>query len=82
MRARLAAGEADAAREAAEQLRAIASRSGTTASAGAASFAEGVLAAAASSWEEARRAFEDAVDLYARAGGRWEAAHARHRTLS
>ena len=77
MRARLAAGDADAAREAAEQLRAIASRSGTTASAGAASFAEGVLAAAAGSWEEARRAFEDAVDLYARAGGRWEAAHAR-----
>ena len=77
VRARLAAGEADAAREAAEQLRAIASRSGTTASAGAASFAEGVLAAAAGSWEEARRAFEDAVDLYARAGGRWEAAHAR-----
>ena len=77
VRARLAAGEADAAREAAEQLRAIASRSGTTASAAAASFAEGVLAAAAGSWEEARRAFEDAVDLYARAGGRWEAAHAR-----
>ena len=77
VRARLAAGEADAAREAAEQLRAIAARSGTTASAGAASFAEGVLAAAAGSWEDARRAFEDAVDLYARAGGRWEAAHAR-----
>ena len=48
-------------------------RSGTTASAAAASFAEGMLAAAAGSWEEARRAFEDAVDLYARAGGRWEA---------
>ena len=36
-----------------------------------------MLAAGAGSWEEARRAFEDAVDLYARAGGRWEAAHAR-----
>ena len=54
VRARLAAGETEAAREAAEQLRAIAARSGTTASAGAASFAEGVLAAAAGSWEEAR----------------------------
>ena len=42
VRARLAAGEPDAAREAAEQLRAIASHSGTTASAAAASFAEGV----------------------------------------
>jgi ATP/maltotriose-dependent transcriptional regulator MalT len=77
VRARLAAGEPDAAREAAAQLRSIASRSGTPASAGAASFAEGVLAAATGSWEEARPAFEDAVDLYARAGGRWEAAHAR-----
>ena len=28
------------------------------------------------SWEAARRALEDAVDLYARAGGRWEAARA------
>jgi DNA-binding NarL/FixJ family response regulator len=36
-----------------------------------------VLAAADQEWEEARRALEDAVDLYARAGGRWEAAHAR-----
>ena len=79
MRARLAAGEPDAAREAAEQLRAIASRTGTAASAAAASFAEGLLAAAAGSWEEARRALEDAVDLYARAGGRWEAAHASPR---
>ena len=69
VRARLAAGEADAAREAAEQLRVIAARSGTTASAAAASFAEGVMAAAAESWEEARRAFEDAVDLYAAPAG-------------
>jgi LuxR family maltose regulon positive regulatory protein len=79
VRALLAAGEPDAAREAAEQLRAIASRTGTAASAAAASFAEGLLAAAAGSWEEARRALEDAVDLYARAGGRWEAAHASPR---
>jgi len=77
VRARLAAGEPDAARVAAEELRAIAARSGTTASAAAASFAEGSLAAATASWEEARRALEDAVDLYARAGGRWEAAQAR-----
>jgi DNA-binding NarL/FixJ family response regulator len=75
VRARLAAGEVGSARDR-QQLRAIAARSGTTASAGAASFAEGVLAAAAGSWESARRA-SDAVDLYSRAGGRWEAAHAR-----
>jgi DNA-binding NarL/FixJ family response regulator len=36
-----------------------------------------MLAAAAGEWEEARPAFEDAVDLYARSGGRWEAAQAR-----
>ena len=77
VRARLAAGDAQAAREAAEQLRAIASTARTGASAAAASFAEGLLAAAAADWEAARPAFEDAVDLYARSGGRWEAAQAR-----
>ena len=77
VRARLAAGNAQAAREAAEQLRAIASTARTGASAAAASFAEGLLAAAAADWEAARPAFEDAVDLYARSGGRWEAAQAR-----
>jgi DNA-binding NarL/FixJ family response regulator len=77
VRARLSAGDAQAAREAAEQLRAIASTARTGASAAAASFAEGLLAAAAADWEAARPAFEDAVDLYARSGGRWEAAQAR-----
>ncbi len=77
VRARLAAGDAPGAGEAADQLRSIAASSGTTASAAAASYAQGVLAAAAASWEEARTAFEDAVDLYARSGGRWEAAQAR-----
>jgi DNA-binding NarL/FixJ family response regulator len=77
VRARLAAGDAPGAAEAAGQLRAIAAASGTTASAAAAAYAEGVLAAAAASWEPARTAFEDAVDLYARSGGRWEAAQAR-----
>jgi DNA-binding NarL/FixJ family response regulator len=77
VRARLAAGEPDAARAAAEELRAIASVAGTGASAAAASYAEGLLAAASQSWEQARPAFEDAVDLYARSGGRWEAAQAR-----
>jgi DNA-binding NarL/FixJ family response regulator len=77
VRARLAAGERDAAQEAARELRAIATSARTAASAAAASFAEGLLAAAAGSKEAARTSFEDAVDLYARAGGRWEAAHAR-----
>jgi ATP/maltotriose-dependent transcriptional regulator MalT len=77
VRARLAMGERDAAQIAAEELRAVASSARTAASAAAASFAEGLLAASTSDWEAARLAFEDAVDLYARAGGRWEAAHAR-----
>jgi LuxR family transcriptional regulator, maltose regulon positive regulatory protein len=77
VRARLAAGDEQAARAAAEQLRAIAATAGTGASAAAASFAEGLLAAGAADWEAARPAFEDAVDLYARSGGRWEAAQAR-----
>ena len=59
------------------ELRTIASGARTAASAAAASFAEGLLAAAASDWERARLALEDAADLYARSGGRWEAAHAR-----
>jgi DNA-binding NarL/FixJ family response regulator len=77
VRARLDMGERQAAQDAADELRAIASSAGTGASGAAAAVADGLLAAAAESWEEARTAFEDAVDLYARAGGRWEAAHAR-----
>ncbi|HEX7298847.1 MAG TPA: LuxR C-terminal-related transcriptional regulator [Solirubrobacteraceae bacterium] len=77
VRARLAAGEQQGAREAADALRAIASSAGTAASAAAAAMGEGLIASAAGSWDLARPAFEDAVDLYARAGGRWEAAHAR-----
>ena len=77
VRARLASGDREAAQEAAAELRAIAASSGTAASAAAASFTEGLLAASARDWEPARLAFEDAVDLYARAGGRWEAAQAR-----
>jgi LuxR family transcriptional regulator, maltose regulon positive regulatory protein len=77
VRARLATGERDAAQEAAAELRTIAETTGTTASAAAAAYAEGQLAAADGAWPAARQAFEDAVDLYARSGGRWEAAHAR-----
>jgi DNA-binding NarL/FixJ family response regulator len=77
VRARLANDEREGARDAAAQLRVIAASAGTGASAAAASYAEGLLAASARDWEPARLAFEDAVDLYARAGGRWEAAHAR-----
>jgi LuxR family maltose regulon positive regulatory protein len=77
VRAQLAAGDPEAARAAAAELRAIAASAGTGASGAAASYAEGLLAAADGSWEDARLAFEDAVDLYARSGGRWEAAQAR-----
>jgi len=77
VRARLAMGDRDAAQRAAEELRAIAAASGTAASAAAAAFADGLLAFDAGAWEAARPAFEDAVDLYARSGGRWEGAQAR-----
>jgi LuxR family maltose regulon positive regulatory protein len=77
VRARLANGEREAAEQAAAELRAIAAGAGTAAGAAVAAYADGLLAAAAGDWQPARLAFEDAVDLYARAGGRWEAAHAR-----
>jgi DNA-binding NarL/FixJ family response regulator len=77
VRARLATGEREAAQEAADDLRAIASSARTAASAAAASFADGLIAVADGAWESARPSLEDAVDLYARAGGRWEAAQAR-----
>jgi DNA-binding NarL/FixJ family response regulator len=77
VRARLATGERQAAQEAGDELRAIASSARTAASAAAASFADGLIAVADGAWESARPALEDAVDLYARAGGRWEAAQAR-----
>jgi LuxR family maltose regulon positive regulatory protein len=77
VRARLATGEREAAQEAAGDLRAIASSARTAASAAAASFADGLIAVADGAWESARPSLEDAVDLYARAGGRWEAAQAR-----
>jgi LuxR family maltose regulon positive regulatory protein len=77
VRARLANGEREAAERAAAELRTIAGGAGTAAGAAVAAYAGGLLAAAAGDWQPARLAFEDAVDLYARAGGRWEAAHAR-----
>jgi DNA-binding CsgD family transcriptional regulator/tetratricopeptide (TPR) repeat protein len=77
VRARLAGDDREAAERAAAELRAIAAGAGTAASAAAASYADGLLAASAGEWQAARPAFEDAVDLYARAGGRWEGAHAR-----
>jgi DNA-binding NarL/FixJ family response regulator len=77
VRASLAAGELDQARAATAELREIAATAGTGASAAAAAFADGLLAAADGSWDQTRLALEDAVDLYARSGGRWEAAQAR-----
>jgi len=77
VRARLAAGDAQAAQAAAAELRAIAATAGTGASAAAAAYADGQLAAADGAWNQARLSLEDAVDLYARSGGRWEGAQAR-----
>jgi DNA-binding NarL/FixJ family response regulator len=77
VRARLAAGDEQAAHVAAAELREIAATAGTGASAAAAAYADGQLAAADGAWDQARLALEDAVDLYARSGGRWEGAQAR-----
>jgi ATP/maltotriose-dependent transcriptional regulator MalT len=76
VRARLALGEAEAARAAVEELERIGSAVRTAPLRAAALLARGRLDSAAAP-ESARSALEDAVDLYAESGARYEAAHAR-----
>lgn len=75
--AHAAAGRLDEAGEAARELSAIAERVGTDPLLGAARNAEGCIAAAAERFDDARCAFEDAVELLGRAGLPFEATRAR-----
>jgi DNA-binding CsgD family transcriptional regulator len=72
-----ACGRLDDANAAAGELRAVADAAGTDPLLGAARHAEGRCRAAAGDPDGAREAFEDAVELYGRAGLPFEAARAR-----
>jgi ATP/maltotriose-dependent transcriptional regulator MalT len=75
--AHAALGNHDQAARAAAELQAIAATIATPPLRAAASLAEGVTASARTDHEEARRRFEDAVDLYDQSGAPFEAAQAR-----
>ena len=77
VRARAALGELDAAAEACAELEHVAAELGTPYLRGRAQLAAGRLAAARGDHEEARRAFEDAVDLLVESAAAYEAALAR-----
>jgi ATP/maltotriose-dependent transcriptional regulator MalT len=77
VRARLAAGDAEGVGEALAELRSIAAAVDTSPLRAALALAEGVEAAATARSEEARRRFEDAVDLYEECGAPFEAATSR-----
>ena len=77
VRARVALGALDGAREALAELEAAANAVGTPPLQGVASLARGVVAAAAGDLDAARRAFEDAVDLFQGEGAPFETALAR-----
>ncbi|MGE5597136.1 MAG: LuxR C-terminal-related transcriptional regulator [Hyphomicrobiales bacterium] len=73
----LSVGEHGSAKQAAQDLRELADVLGTLAFAGAAHFAEGLVAAAEGDLEGAQRAFEDACDTWGGAGGAYDSARAR-----
>jgi LuxR family transcriptional regulator, maltose regulon positive regulatory protein len=75
--ARIARGEFDEAQAALESLLRIAQLVGTAPMHASTRLAEGQLAAARGDHETAKTHFEDAVDGFARAGGRYDAARAR-----
>ena len=77
VRARAALGELDAAAEACAELERVAAELGTPYVRGRAQLAAGRLAAARGENEDARRAFEDAVDLLVESAAAYEAALAR-----
>ncbi len=70
-------GRREAAASALEQLRAVVAEAGTEELAGVLRGAEGLVAAASGDAEAARRAFEDAVDLFERTGSPFEAGRSR-----
>jgi LuxR family transcriptional regulator, maltose regulon positive regulatory protein len=77
LRARLAMGNIEGAREAADELRQIGEPIGTYAVRASVLVAEGLLLAAAGDKERARIALEDAVDLYRQARATLETGRAR-----
>jgi LuxR family maltose regulon positive regulatory protein len=77
VRVRLALGEIDHARGHQSELEATADLVGTDPLRGSARFARGLIAAAASDFEAARRSLEDAVDLFHHCGAPFEAARSR-----
>jgi ATP/maltotriose-dependent transcriptional regulator MalT len=77
VRARIATGEVDRAAEAVAEIARVAGVIATDPLRGAHAFAAGLVAAARGDYEDARRLLEDAVDLLAAGGSRWEAARAR-----
>lgn len=77
VRSQVAGGDLDAARNALAELRGIAQRVRTTPLNAAASLAAGSVALAAGNADEARRALEDAVDLFLQCGAPFELGRAR-----
>jgi len=77
VRASLALGRRERAESALAELRSLAAAVATEAMCAAARAAEGAAAAQAGDYDEARRHFEDAVDLYRRSGSGFETARAR-----
>jgi DNA-binding NarL/FixJ family response regulator len=77
VRGHVASGDHDRAARVLAELESITTVIATPPLRAAASFAEGVLAAAGSDREEARRRFEDAVDLFEQSGAPYDAARAR-----
>ena len=75
--ARVARGELDEAHATLESLREIDRLVGTAPLRASADLAEGLVAAASGEHDAARTLFEDAVDGFERAGGRYDAARAR-----
>jgi DNA-binding NarL/FixJ family response regulator len=77
LRARLGQGDRAAAQAAVDELRAIAQALDTNPLRASVRLGEGLLAAASGAHHDARRAFEDAADLYRRSGAPLETARAR-----
>ena len=77
VRAKIALGAAEAARTAVTELASIARTAGTFPLRAAAASAAGALLAANGEHDDARRKFEDAVDLYERSGAPYQTAQAR-----
>ncbi|MCD6032672.1 MAG: regulatory protein LuxR [Thermomicrobiales bacterium] len=81
-RAQAARGDHAQAAQSMDELRAIAVAIATPALQAIASFVEGVVAAARTDYEHARRRFEDAIDFFDEAGAPYEAARSRRELAS